>query len=293
MLVNRPLQVLFVVTVVLPFLMLIPSYYIVLIKLDHHHRHEKNMTLPQTLFEDDMPQYRKQSSISARLDSVLEQSKPQIWVASRLEGRLGNQLFIAASVRGIAKHRNARWCLRYLGSLDHAVQWIERPEPCPENIDSFDPLSENMRFAAFVRPILDDKRHSNVSVGTYLQSFKYFHDNGISFRLSTKLWGETQASQRGINAGIHVRRGDYLTSENHHGLTPPVEYYKAAILHLKELVSGSESLTFFVSSDDISWVKSQDIFDGMIVTEQGRSPEEDMSILAACKHMILSAGTFS
>ena len=39
--------------------------------------------------------------------------------------------------------------------------------------------------------------------------------------------------------------------------------------------------------------KFQLIFGGMVITDDKRKPEEDMSILAACRHMILSAGTFS
>lgn len=217
----------------------------------------------------------------------------QHWVAANpLKGRLGNQLFIAASSHGIAKLRGALWCLEHLSVLDQALLWTERPKPCPLDVGYFQPLTEMGRHARFSRLLIESSQGSNVTVGVYLQSFRYFHDNGsLPFTLRTAEWGKQWAARHGINAGIHVRRGDFLTDQYHTDLLPPTEYYAAAIKHLKSLTS--EKLVFFVSTDDLPWVRSQPMFENMIITEDGRKPEEDMSILAACKHMILSAGTFS
>ena len=63
-----------------------------------------------------------------------------------------------------------------------------------------------------------------------------------------------------------------------------------------------------VTTDDADWVRSKRVFDGMVLS-QGLSPAEDMSInaacrcpapvlderpvlTAACRHMIMSLGTF-
>jgi hypothetical protein len=229
----------------------------------------------------------------ALVDTVMEslQSRPTLWVsANPLIGRLGNQLFVAASSYGIAKQRGAEWCLQSTGILDTALDWTEKPMPCPTNVDQFTALTEMGKHASFVPTLLEDSLGSNVSVGLYLQSFKYF--KGIPFSLKAEAWGKQWVSQRGINAGIHIRRGDFLTDEYHMDLLPPLEYYAAAIYHLKNMAK-NERLTFFVASEDLAWVRSQSLFDGMVVTEDHRTPEEDMSILAACQHMILSAGTFS
>ena len=180
-----------------------------------------------------------------------------------------------------------------LESLENAVQWLEMPEACPGDSLQFIQLNELGKYAAFVPSMFTGENQSNVSVGQYLQSYKYFAESGIPFRLNAQQWGNNWTSQRGINVGIHVRRGDYLTDGYHEGLTPPVEYYRAAILHLQALVNGSEPLAFFVSSDDIPWIRSQDIFNGMTFTDERHTPDQDMAILSACTHMILSAGTFS
>jgi hypothetical protein len=223
----------------------------------------------------------------------ITQPNPLLWVSAKLDGRLGNQLFIAAASHGIAQHRGARWCIESLESLENAVKWLEMPEPCPGDSLQFIQLNELGTYAAFVPSMFTGANQSNVSIGYYLQSYKYFAESGIPFQLNAQQWGNNWTSQRGINVGIHVRRGDYLTDGYHEGLTPPVEYYRAAILHLQALVNGSEPLAFFVSSDDIPWIRSQDIFNGMTFTDERHTPDQDMAILSACTHMILSAGTFS
>jgi hypothetical protein len=273
----QSLQSMFIVTLAFPLLMLLPTYAIFLA-----------YTSPTVGVVTARPHLLVASYVPP-----VTLPNPSLWVSAKPEGRLGNQLFIAASSHGIAHHRGARWCMESLGSLENAVQWLERPEPCPEDYLQFTQLNELGEYAAFVPFMFTSENQSNVSVGTYLQSYKYFSESGVPFQLNAKQWGNNWTSQRGINVGIHVRRGDYLTDKNHEGLTPPVEYYKAAILLLQSFVNDSEPLTFFVSSDDIPWIRSQDIFNGMTLTEEGRTPEQDMSILAACKHMILSAGTFS
>ena len=237
----------------------------------------------------------KSLPIKIHYPPTLPPRQPQLWVsANPVMGRLGNQLFIAASSHGIAKRRGAMWCLEPLGLLETAVKWIEAPAQCPSNAGQFVPLTEMSRHATYAQTLIEDHKGSNVSVGAYLQSFKYFANNHskLPFQLSTAEWGRQWVLERKINAGIHIRRGDYLTDGYHADLLPPLNFYAAAIQHLRTLTK-NENLAFFVSSDDLPWVRSQSLFSSMIVTEDNRSAEEDMSILAACRHMILSAGTFS
>lgn len=219
---------------------------------------------------------------------------PLLWVSAEPVGRLGNQLFIAAASYGIAQKRKARWCLGNTGFIDNAVEWIRKPEPCPENLGQFVSLHEAHKYGAYVASLIEDRPEKNVTVGMYLQSFKYFRDYEVPFRLNTENWGKQWTKEKSIFIGIHIRRGDYLTDNYHEGLTPPIEYYTAAIEYIKnKLRKEIRKSSFFVASDDISWVKSQSVFDGMVITQEGFRPEEDMAILSACEHLILSAGTFS
>ena len=84
------------------------------------------------------------------------------------------------------------------------------------------------------------------------------------------------------NVGIHVRRSDF-------GDNFRVSYFEKALANLK--LWESEALSCVVVTDDPGWVRSQPFFDGMALSE-GQTPGKDMSILAACKHVVMSVGTF-
>lgn len=43
-----------------------------------------------------------------------------------------------------------------------------------------------------------------------------------------------------------------------------------------------EELRFVVTTDDLDWVRSKRVFDGMIIS-QGHTPSQDMAINAACR----------
>jgi hypothetical protein len=226
----------------------------------------------------------------------IKTSKTNLWVSANLIGRLGNQLFIAASSYGISKHRDATWCLDDVEFIDSKVNWLlETPKKCPSDKDNiFEEISDKHKHGVFMRSFLDEKRNSNVSINMFMQSFKYFIDYDIPFELSKKKWGIQWVMSRKISTGIHVRRGDYLVSEYHQGLILPIEYYAAAIQFIKNSKNNEiENSNIFVSSDDLDWIKSQDIFNGMILSNEGHTPEEDMAILSACDNLILGSGTFS
>jgi hypothetical protein len=219
---------------------------------------------------------------------------PFLWVSAEPVGRLGNQMFVSASSYGIAQSRGARWCLRNTRFIDDVVEWINKPETCPENIGQFTSLDESSKYGAYVSSLVEDQHEKNVSVGTYLQSFKYFSNYGIPFKLRAKQWGEQWVLQHNIDIGIHVRRGDYLTLEYYEGITPPVDYYTAAIQYIRDKIGKTVNpSSIFVCSDDLPWIRSQPIFEGMVFSQGEFGPGEDMAILSACSHLILSAGTFS
>ena len=88
--------------------------------------------------------------------------------------------------------------------------------------------------------------------------------------------------------GVHVRRGDYLTDANHVGKTPPLDYYARAL----KLLGAGDPSTLLVCSDDPDWVDQQPLFRGAHVS-RGRSPGDDMALLAACPGgLVIGAGTF-
>jgi len=91
-------------------------------------------------------------------------------VAANLIGRLGNQLFIAASSFGIAFSRNSQWCLPNLeGSiLQSAVVFHIQPITC--NPEGMNTLNEYNGFLHYHNSIMHGS--SNVLLQYYLQSYR-------------------------------------------------------------------------------------------------------------------------
>ena len=210
--------------------------------------------------------------------------KPSRWVGVRFNGQLGNQMFEAASSFGIAKARGARWCIQGLrGSLlDNAVQFTRPVEECPSGIQFAEEM-EGRYNQRFVPSLMDGKGKGDTIVGTYLQTWTYFADSGIPFALKEKEWGERWVQEHGVDVAIHVRSPEY-------GLRASEAFFVKAIELLERLTKGREH-RFVVTTDDHAWVRSRPVFRDMVISE-GNSPAQDMSINAACKHMIMSVGTF-
>lgn len=203
------------------------------------------------------------------------------WIGVRFSGRLGNQMFQTASCYGIAAARKTYCCLYdYEGSmLSEYVDMLSPVAKCPAT--SAVMQSEGKRYQDFV-PLFLDQVEYNTVVGDYLQSWLYLPST-LPFMLKHREWAAEWVKTQGINTGIHVRRGDM-------GENFPASYFSKAISHLNEL-EPTTSLSFVVVSDDTAWVRAQPVFTGMTVSE-GHSPGQDIAILAACHHIIISVGTF-
>ena len=230
----------------------------------------------------------------ANLSLSLGTAKRSGWVSARLVGKLGNHLFILASSFGIAYARNAQWCI-VNDNENLAYDMVEfldgkGPMECPPGIQ-FDFLSDNDRFQHFDETLCQRNPGSNVTVATYLQSFRYFSGSGLPFRQKHTEWAQGWIAQRNINVGIHIRRGDMLEPG---GVdiynVASIQYFRNALSMLHDMTDGN-LLGFVISTDDIEWVRSNGEFSNMTILE-GYTPAQSMSILAACKHTIMSVGTF-
>ncbi|ELT96976.1 hypothetical protein CAPTEDRAFT_37310, partial [Capitella teleta] len=146
----------------------------------------------------------------------------------------------------------------------------------------------------------------------YFQSWKYFTDIQSHLRgsLNFKPHVEATASEfiRGevtkhtnlddgqyILIGIHVRRGDAIKNVKllKYGYAiVPSSYYEHAVEHLARRFN-ELPLVFIVCSDDVEWSKKNlhHLRQNFIFSE-GNSDAVDLAILAKCKHVIMSMGTF-
>ena len=225
--------------------------------------------------------------LATRLSTPQPDDGTLLWVSARPLGRLGNQLFIAASASGIAKRRGATVCLRFdewaEKAIFEAVVWPVRR--CPDSWPQFEHTGEDGKYGKYLPEVVSAHPNRSIMLDGNLQSYRYWSGEALPFRLRASRWARAWIQQRGIRVGIHVRRGDYLTSEAHTGKMPPLSYYAKALARV------ANATVLLVCSDDPDWVEQQPVFRGAHVA-RGFSPGRDMALLSECDDLILSTGTF-
>lgn len=177
-------------------------------------------------------------------------------------GRLGNQMFQYAGLRGIAANRGFDWV-------------IPRPESYGDsNYGLFDCFimssvkEENFGFLN-KQSVQTGQFHfsldffnncaDNVNLHDYFQSEKYFLNISDIIRrdfvFKDNILEPCKEIVGELNNPIflHVRRGDYLNSQHAHPVCS-VGYYQRALSHFD---SDSQVLVF---SDDIEWCRQQELF---------------------------------
>jgi len=134
----------------------------------------------------------------------------------------------------------------------------------------------------------------------YFQSEKYFKNKSSIIRECFK-FKETALKipfdfLKKINSSnsisIHIRRGDYVTCDETnkiHGVLD-LNYYYNAIKYISKHVNNP---TFFIFSDDISWVKINFKISFPYSLSENNSPETDLYLMSKCKHNIIANSSFS
>lgn len=136
----------------------------------------------------------------------------------------------------------------------------------------------------------------NIIVKGYWQSEKYFYHiaNLIKeeFQVKTAIIPQNQDYLEMIRESeavcVHVRRGDYVRG----GQTFCSDrYYEKGMKFIREHIP---NVRFFVFSDDIAYVKTMKIFYSDTVFIEGDNPPyEDLRLMCACKHFVISNSSFS
>lgn len=96
--------------------------------------------------------------------------------------------------------------------------------------------------------------------------------------------------QSSNSVSIHIRRGDYLKSPIHNILD--INYYKKAVEIIENKITEP---IFFIFSDDIGWVKNQELFSDCVFVDNNKNDTAyiDMQLMSLCKHNIIANSTFS
>jgi hypothetical protein len=198
-------------------------------------------------------------------------------------GRLGNQMFQYAGLKGIASHKGYWYSVPSNTSLS---QCFNIPETLP-NTNNVVVDVEKFEFdEEFFNNCPDD-----VDVYGYFQSEKYFnhiakqirqdfsfHDKIIEECLSykTKFAGTKIIS-------LHIRRGDYISDPSFECLS--LDYYWNALKLLP-------NFPVIVFSDDPEWCKN--VFkNDQFITSPFEDPFSDLCLMSLCDYHIIANSTFS
>ena len=238
-----------------------------------------------------------------------------------LKGGLGNILFQYAVGRHLAIKNKTTLCLnviRYINKHDVFAEKIIRPlrnfgfakmlyrPPLYKKIlwryGLYLPQTDKSFF--YTKSWGFDPKVLQLNDGTYLdgyfQSEKYFKDiestirkelslKQSSFNQEVVTYQEKIAKSNSV--GIHIRRGDYLSSPLHN--ICDLNYYSKAVKYMQERVLSPH---FFVFSDDITWcLKNIKLDNGDFVNVKDSKIHftNDFWLLSLCKHAIIPNSTFS
>lgn len=219
-------------------------------------------------------------------------------------GRLGNQMFQYASLRGIARNRGYDFCvpnhqevLRDPYGFDVKIEIFypfKMSGVSPRNIKLLDrgyaPVAEERHF--HFDETLFNMCPDEISLSGFFQSEKYFGhiENEIreDFTFKDEILDPCKEMIGSIGDAIslHVRRTDYLTNPNH--TTLGLDYYDKA---LKQFNDSSSILVF---SDDPKWCKEQELFssDRFMISESG-DQYVDLCLMSLCKQHIIANSSYS
>jgi hypothetical protein len=227
-------------------------------------------------------------------------------------GRLGNQMFQYAGLRGIAAHNG----------YDFLIPPEDTPSTC--NYGLFEcfkmtNVSEKNIGLGPGRTVENELFHfnenlykncpDNVNLNGYFQTEKYFTDIEDQIREDFQFNDEIYESckevidQVGDAIFLHVRRGDYVATPDHHPCLP-IEYYKEALSFFPSDVN------VLVFSDTLDWCKENFKEDRFLISEghikypnkiqlgdgsiqQSLVPYYDLCLMTMCSGAIIANSSMS
>lgn len=214
-------------------------------------------------------------------------------------GRLGNQMFQYASLRGIAARRGYDFGIPPSKFEDEwrshqLFEVFDLPHLPRQNVKYLDggnaPVAQE-KFFHFDQ-LLFDQCPNDVSLFGFFQSEKYFKHIEESIKEDFTFREHILEPCKEIAEGfenpvsLHVRRTDYLTNNaNHHNLD--LSYYEEALKHF-------DDRQVIVFSDDPEWCKEQSLFsDDRFLVSESEDNKIDLCLMTFCTSHIIANSSFS
>ena len=217
-------------------------------------------------------------------------------------GRLANQMFQYASLKGIARNTGVDFCVPYHEeAVNDGIGNMLRTEI----FDSFD-LQVNVgllnkghapvvqeRFFHFDEELFR-MCPDHVDIRGYFQTEKYFKHIEDEIRKDfewrddvKKLCQDMFDSIGGKAISLHIRRTDHLIKPTYHPVLP-LSYYEEALSKFPS------DLPVIVFSDEPAWCHEQKFFedDRFLISDSGDNIT-DMCLMSMCQYQIMANSTYS
>ena len=216
-------------------------------------------------------------------------------------GRLGNQMFQYASLKGIARNIGADITIPYYpDAVNDGIGNMLRTEL----FDSFN-LNVNVGLLHNGQSTIVQERFfhydeelfyrcpDDVSLQGYFQTEKYFRKikgeirEDFTFKEEILTPCKELMWQLDLPIALHVRRTDYISNSANH---PPcaLNYYEEALKHF------DDDREVVVFSDDPAWCKEQELFsDDRFMVSENEDNRMDLCLMSLCYDFIIANSTFS
>ena len=219
-----------------------------------------------------------------------------------LLGRLGNQMFQYASLRGIAANNGYNWMIPPPPEGNgYFKEWEHHQLFYPFELKNLHNL--NVQYTDGERPTVKEKSFAFdedlfnncpkwVNIEGFLQSEKYFKNIEKEIKEDFAFKEEFSKPSRDMIAtveepvALHIRRTDYLKLSHHNSLG--LDYYE------KALGEFDSDRTIIIFSDDPEWCKEQKLFDGdRFLVAEGNVNYVDLCLMTLCTGHIIANSSFS
>ena len=230
-------------------------------------------------------------------------------------GRLGNQMFQYAALRGIATKRGFDWVIPP-EDYDHTANYglfetFEMSSVKKENIGFIEGQVVAENGYEFSEEFFNECP-DNISLDGFFQTEKYFDHVSDQIRKDfifkqdyLKPCQEYINSLDSVPIFLHVRRTDAVGKEGYHPIAP-LSYYQEALKRF------DNDTPCFVFTDDLEWCKSQEYFqqdrfmfnenvqkydyksmDGSGRMQNTLLPQVDLCLMSLCSGAIIVNSSFS
>lgn len=223
-------------------------------------------------------------------------------------GRIGNQLFQISTLINIARVNKYSYGIPYKN--EEKTFWVNDPrggfQYGLELHKCFDINIPNINDLSFIKhqhkapqfnyypSILNIPDNTNI-IG-YFQSEKFFKENinfiKKEFKFKKEIY-ETSKNQlhkfKKPNkqlVSVHVRRGDYITIQEHHPMLTYDNYYRTAMMQYN-------NCDFLFFSDDIKMTKEHFGKKDNYIYVEDNNTYVDLCLMSLCDHHIIANSSFS